>query len=83
MLVPSGAAPTKFVVFSQFTKFLDLLGPALASAGHGYCRLDGSMSSARRKQAMTAFRDDREVGTRQHLNTYLNTYPCIPVAPVL
>ena len=52
------ALPTKFVVFSQFVKYLDLLAPALAAAGISCVRLDGTMNSARRKAALQSFRED-------------------------
>ena len=47
----------KAVVFSQWTSFLDLLGPALTTAGIRYVRLDGSMVSAQRANALRAFQE--------------------------
>lgn len=46
---------TKTVVFSQFTSFLDLLGPALTSAGIHFLRFDGSMSQKSRAAVLTDF----------------------------
>ena len=41
----------KAVVFSQWTSFLDLLGPALTTAGIRFTRLDGAMSNQQRAAA--------------------------------
>ncbi len=53
--------PNKFVVFSQFTRYLDALGRSIADAGYKAVRLDGSVSSARRKAALTSFSQDPNV----------------------
>lgn len=45
----------KTVVFSQFTSFLDLLGPALTSAGITWLRFDGSMSQKERARILADF----------------------------
>ena len=45
----------KSVVFSQFTSFLDLLAPALASSKIRYLRFDGSMSQKARAQVLSTF----------------------------
>lgn len=45
----------KSVVFSQFTSFLDLIGPALDREGITYLRLDGTMSQKSRAAVLTAF----------------------------
>ena len=49
------AAGDKAVVFSQWTSFLDLLEPALDAANIRHVRLDGSMPSAHRANALRAF----------------------------
>jgi SWI/SNF-related matrix-associated actin-dependent regulator of chromatin subfamily A3 len=46
----------KAVVFSQFTSFIDLLGPALAAAGFACARLDGSMAADARRAQLASFR---------------------------
>ncbi|KAK5117769.1 DNA repair protein rad5 [Meristemomyces frigidus] len=46
---------TKSVVFSQFTSFLDLLGPALTSANISFLRFDGSMAQKERARVLTEF----------------------------
>lgn len=46
---------TKVVVFSQFTSFLDVLGPALTGASIHYLRFDGSMSQKERARVLTDF----------------------------
>jgi DNA repair protein RAD5 len=45
----------KSVVFSQFTSFLDLLGPALSSTGISFLRFDGSMAQKERARVLTEF----------------------------
>lgn len=46
---------TKSVVFSQFTSFLDLIGPQLSKVGISYLRLDGSMPQKARAAVLTQF----------------------------
>lgn len=46
---------TKSVVFSQFTSFLDLIGPQLSKAGISHLRLDGSMPQKARAAVLTQF----------------------------
>jgi SNF2 family DNA or RNA helicase len=53
--------PSKFVVFSQFTRYLDVLEHSITGAGYKAVRLDGSVSSARRKAALTSFSEDPNV----------------------
>ena len=45
----------KGVVFSQFTKVLDLLEPFFQSLGYSYVRIDGSKSISQRNRAMQEF----------------------------
>ncbi|THC96788.1 hypothetical protein EYZ11_003713 [Aspergillus tanneri] len=46
---------TKSVVFSQFTSFLDLIGPQLDRAGISYLRLDGTMPQKQRADVLARF----------------------------
>jgi DNA repair protein RAD5 len=46
---------SKSVVFSQFTSFLDLLGPALKDSKMNTLRLDGSMSQKERTRVLKEF----------------------------
>jgi DNA repair protein RAD5 len=46
---------TKSVVFSQFTSFLDLIGPQLTKAGINFLRLDGSMPQKARAEVIRQF----------------------------
>lgn len=46
------------VVFSVWTRMLDLIGIALERAQIPFCRLDGSMPRARRDAELQKFRDD-------------------------
>ncbi|KAA8908139.1 putative DNA repair protein [Sphaerosporella brunnea] len=47
---------TKATVFSQFTSFLDLIGPALARERIPFVRFDGSMSQQARKAVIDQFK---------------------------
>ncbi|KAL8908168.1 MAG: hypothetical protein Q9207_000991 [Kuettlingeria erythrocarpa] len=53
--IRSSAATTKSVVFSQFTSFLDLIGPALTQARIPFLRFDGTMSQKVRASTITSF----------------------------
>lgn len=53
--------PTKTVVFSQFTSFLDLIGLALSDMGFRYARLDGSMTRDERTSQLDFFRRNQDV----------------------
>ncbi|KAJ5561164.1 Zinc finger RING-type [Penicillium sp. DV-2018c] len=46
---------TKSVVFSQFTSFLDLIGPQLSRVGIKHLRLDGSMAHMSRAAVLAEF----------------------------
>jgi SWI/SNF-related matrix-associated actin-dependent regulator of chromatin subfamily A3 len=46
------------VVFSVWTRMLDLIAIALERAGILFCRLDGSMPRTRRDAEMQQFRKD-------------------------
>ncbi|KAF8247360.1 hypothetical protein K440DRAFT_601314 [Wilcoxina mikolae CBS 423.85] len=50
--------PPKHVVFSVWTRMLDLVAHALTKAKISFCRLDGSMSRLRRSETMQQFRQD-------------------------
>jgi len=52
----------KCVVFSQFTGMLNIIAAKLREAGIGYGRLDGSMSSAARKQAVSGWKAPNSAG---------------------
>lgn len=43
---------SKTVVFSQWTKYLDLISPFLVNSGLRFCRIDGSMSVQQRDAAI-------------------------------
>jgi SWI/SNF-related matrix-associated actin-dependent regulator of chromatin subfamily A3 len=43
------------VIFSQFTTFLDLVGPHLEKLGYTYARIDGKKTGKQRAQALTLF----------------------------
>ena len=44
------------MVFSQFTKFLDIIGPKIEDAGHAVLRLDGTQRLSQRAQVVAKFR---------------------------
>lgn len=51
---------TKSVVFSQFTSFLDLIGPQLSKMGISHLRLDGSMPQKARAAVLAEFTKTEE-----------------------
>ncbi|KAJ5160085.1 DNA repair protein rad5 [Penicillium canariense] len=51
---------TKSVVFSQFTSFLDLIGPQLSRVGISHLRLDGSMPQKARAAVLSEFTKTEE-----------------------
>jgi SNF2 family DNA or RNA helicase len=46
------------LIFSQFTTVLDILEDVCALRKHDYCRLDGSVPFAERREAMDRFNSD-------------------------
>eukprot|EP00040_Diaphanoeca_grandis_P017512 m.91480 g.91480 ORF g.91480 m.91480 type:complete len:1104 (+) comp26474_c0_seq1:162-3473(+) len=56
----TNSAPTtdKIVVFSSFTRFLDLIASALIANGHPVLHLDGRMSAKKRKLSLDEFSQD-------------------------
>ncbi|KAJ4221035.1 hypothetical protein NW759_007103 [Fusarium solani] len=52
--------PNKSVIFSFWTKMLDLIGVALEDKGMKFCRIDGQSSMSQRKQAIETFGNDPE-----------------------
>ncbi|KAL8754587.1 MAG: hypothetical protein Q9184_005066 [Pyrenodesmia sp. 2 TL-2023] len=53
--IRSSSATTKSVIFSQFTSFLDLIGPALTQARIPFLRFDGTMSQKVRASTIISF----------------------------
>lgn len=51
---------SKIVIFSQWTSFLDIVEKQLEGASLKYCRIDGSMNTDRRDQAIDALDNDSE-----------------------
>jgi DNA repair protein RAD5 len=78
---------TKTVVFSQFTSFLDLIGPQLTKVGIAHLRLDGTMPHKARAAVLAEFTkteetyaddiidDEDEQQTRNGLSTSKATEP--------
>ncbi|RSL44832.1 hypothetical protein CEP53_011048 [Fusarium sp. AF-6] len=52
--------PNKSVIFSFWTKMLDLIGAALEDEDMKFCRIDGQSSMPQRKQALETFGNDPE-----------------------
>jgi SWI/SNF-related matrix-associated actin-dependent regulator of chromatin subfamily A3 len=48
----------KTVIFSQWTKFLDIVEHRLSLEGYKFCRIDGTMPSHKRDAALQAFESD-------------------------
>ena len=44
---------SKTIIFSQWTKFLDIVSPHIAFAGLRFCRIDGTMPVAHRDKAIS------------------------------
>ena len=51
-----GEQPEQTVLFSQFTTFLDIVGPKIEAAGHSTLRLDGTQPLPTRARVVQAFR---------------------------
>ena len=51
----------KSLVYSQFTRYLDMVGHILRWKGFTFVRLDGTMSKAKRQRSMERFKNDPEV----------------------
>jgi hypothetical protein len=51
----------KSLVYSQFTRYLDMVGHILRWKGFTFVRLDGRMSKAKRQRSMERFKNDPEV----------------------
>ena len=51
-------ADEKGVIFSQFKKFLDIIGPFMTARGFSFVRIDGSKTSTQRITAMKEFAAD-------------------------
>jgi SNF2 family DNA or RNA helicase len=56
-----GAPPTKTIVFSTFTRALDLLERRLRPGNIGFLRLDGRMRLSQRTDTIRAFARDPQV----------------------
>lgn len=50
----------KTVIFSQWTRFLDIVQARLDTEGFKYCRIDGTMSAPQRDTSLHALEDDEE-----------------------
>lgn len=58
MEILAASKDTKTVIFSQWTRFLDIVQARLDRDGFEYCRLDGTMSPQQRDKALTALDQD-------------------------
>lgn len=59
IITAKGQSPgTKTVIFSQWTKFLDIFEPHLLKYNIHFTRIDGKMKANQRDEAMEKFRDD-------------------------
>ncbi|KAI9370800.1 SNF2 family N-terminal domain-containing protein [Aspergillus egyptiacus] len=75
--VPAG---TKSVVFSQFTSFLDLIGPQLSKAGISHVRLDGTMPQKARAEVLAQF-NNTDTFTPEELAAAESTTPSTSLTP--
>ena len=60
ILAATRASGDKTVLFSQWTRFLDIVQARLVREGYKVCRLDGSMRAGERDAALAALADDPE-----------------------
>ncbi|PGH04584.1 DNA repair protein RAD5 [Blastomyces parvus] len=83
---------TKSVVFSQFTSFLDLIGPQLTRAGISHLRFDGTMTQKARAAVLAKFSsadipdeddDEDESNKRQSKLSLSRSHPREPIPNVL
>lgn len=58
ILGASKAGGDKTVIFSQWTRFLDIVQARLNREGYQYCRLDGTMNAQKRDAALKTFDED-------------------------
>ena len=77
-----GSQVTKTIVFSYFTKALDMLASQLSRAGLDHQRLDGSMSLGHRSTAVACFRDNPEVAATQSSWRWHDTEACYHGCPL-
>ena len=52
---------TKFLIFSQWTRMLDVLEPVLRRSEVDFCRYDGSLNHQQREESVSAFVGDGDV----------------------
>ena len=59
-ILAASAADSKTVIFSQWTRFLDIVQARLDREGYKYCRIDGTMSAPKRDIALRSLEQDPE-----------------------
>lgn len=60
ILSATKAKKEKTVIFSQWTRYLDIVGARLASEGYKFCRIDGTMKAQSRDDALHALESDSD-----------------------
>lgn len=60
ILSATKAKKDKTVIFSQWTRFLDIVQARLEKEGYKFCRIDGTMPAHRRDAALQALENDDE-----------------------
>ncbi|KAM0723526.1 hypothetical protein Q7P37_000513 [Cladosporium fusiforme] len=58
ILAATKAKNDKTVIFSQWTRFLDLVQARLEREGYKFCRIDGTMPAPKRDEALRALEND-------------------------
>lgn len=58
ILAATKAKKDKTVIFSQWTRFLDIVQARLEKEGYKFCRIDGTMPAHRRDASLRALEDD-------------------------
>ncbi|EME89499.1 uncharacterized protein MYCFIDRAFT_49082 [Pseudocercospora fijiensis CIRAD86] len=62
ILAANQSSGNKTIVFSQWTRFLDMVKSRLDQEGYKCCRLDGTMNVQQRDKGMHALENDAETG---------------------
>lgn len=60
ILSATKAKKDKTVIFSQWTRFLDLVQARLEKEGYKFCRIDGTMPARRRDESLHALENDAD-----------------------
>ena len=80
--VEKAETATKTIIFSQFTKALDLVEHELTENGYRYMRLDGTMTLTQRTESVRVFSRDASVSQLIRSNGHQAHLPLVAQIPV-